>query len=110
MKAMSTHTPFPGEYFSNRPPIETGYTVHIGKEGECDMPDTPSAHTPQPACDCYIDDDRLMACPLHAAVPELLEALERAVVEDDYCLGGTCGACYLCVARAAIAKAKGETK
>lgn len=35
-------------------------------------------HIRQAPCDCYIDDDCLMACPLHAAVGRILEVLEEA--------------------------------
>jgi hypothetical protein len=59
-----------------------------------------TTHTPQAPCDCYLDDDHLMACPLHASAPELLEALQavaRALDADE----------RFPEVRAAIAKAKG---
>ena len=53
-------------------------------------------------------------CPLHAAAPELLAALDVAVMEgaETDCLkfgaDSSCGKCWVCKAHAAIAKAKGE--
>jgi hypothetical protein len=54
-------------------------------------------------------------CPLHAAAPELLAALEHMlsvyVVEPGYCecerIRGTCAACE---ARSAISKAEGRSE
>ena len=65
-----------------------------------------SAHTPQTLHECsQCHPTFLTFCPLHAAAPALLEALEDAIrTWDAY------GSASKVKARAAIAQAKGETK
>lgn len=49
---------------------------------------------------------------LIAAAPELLEALKGLMnppLDHTYCFSGSCGECQECAARAAIAKAEGES-
>ncbi len=74
-------------------------------------------HTPRTCDDCGVTWDRkhnlkdIVLCPLHAAAPELLEALEALVKahpggdERDMCVGTEC----LChKARATIKAARGD--
>ena len=73
-----------------------------------------SEHTRQFPCKCYIDGDHLMACPLHAAAPALLEALENLVecieklADDGRPIPGYAWK-NVDRSRAAIRAAKGET-
>jgi hypothetical protein len=70
-----------------------------------------TAHTPGLIYKC---DERLdigQLCPLHAAAPELLAALERIIVTHDAsCAGPECGIAGIDKARTAIARARGESK